>query len=197
MAGLTAVRVAPGVDIYVADTGNSRVQRFSVDGRLRMTLGAPDAYGPGLNSPQAIVAAGDGLYVAETFAQRLIRFDPLGRPDLQLGTASSGTKSRRAKHTPALTLNQPRALAFDPSGLLYVADSGEPDPLTGEMRGRVQCLSLAEGVVIATIETIGRSVGSLLRPSGLAVGPPLNGQPRGDLYVSDTMNHRILRFTWV
>ena len=200
-AGPTAIAVAPGSgDIYVADTGGSRVQRFSFEGRLLNILGGPGQNGPGLNSPQAVaIEPGGALYVAETFAQRLVRFDPLGRLDRQIG----GTRLRRyAGSAPAISLHQPRALAIDPAGLLYVADAGEPDPVSGETRGRLQCLSLTEDrPVIATIEKIGRSLGSLLRPGGLAIGPPSDrpvpGRASwGDLYVADTLNHRILRFAW-
>lgn len=202
--GPTAIAVAPGSgDIYVADTGGSRVQRFSPDGRFLNSLGAPaqsgrQGNGPGLSSPQALAAApGGALYVAETFAQRLVRFDPLGRLDQQIG----GAKTRRSP-APSITLNQPRALAIDPAGLLYIADAGEADLLTGETRGRLQCVSLMDDLpVIATIEKIGRSLGSLLRPGGLALGPPSERPVPGraiwsDIYIADTLNHRILRFAW-
>jgi tripartite motif-containing protein 71 len=202
--GPTAITVAPNSgDIYVADTGGSRVQRFSFEGRFLNSLGAPGQVGrglqgPGLSSPQAVAAApGGALYVAETFAQRLVRFDPLGRLDQQIG----GTR-RSLSASPAISLNQPRALALDPAGLLYIADAGEANPLTGETRGRLQCVSLMDNLpVIATIEKIGRSLGSLLRPGGLAIGPPSDKpQPGratwGDIYVADTLNHRILRFAW-
>ncbi len=194
--GPTAITVAPNSgDIYVADTGGSRVQRFNAEGRFLNSLGAS---GPGLSSPQAVAAApGGALYVAETFAQRLVRFDPLGRLDQQIGGARS-----RLSAASGIALHQPRALAIDPAGLLYVADAGEPNPLSGETRGRLQCVSLLDTLpVIATIEKIGRSVGSLLRPGGLALGPPSDKpQPGratwGDIYVADTLNHRILRFAW-
>lgn len=196
-SGPTGISVAPGSgDIYVADTGGSRVQRFSFEGRFLNALGQN---GPGLSSPQAVAAAPGGtVYVAETFAQRLVRFDPLGRLDRQIG----GARSRRYGVAPSVALNQPRALALDPAGLLYVADAGEPDPVSGETRGRLQCLSLTEDrPVIATIEKIGRSLGSLMRPGGVAVGPPSDRPVPGriswgDVYVADTLNHRILRFAW-
>lgn len=201
--GPTAIAVAPNSgDIYVADTGGSRVQRFSFEGRFLNSLGAPGQKtgqsGPGLSSPQALAAApGGALYVAETFAQRLVRFDPLGRLDQQIG----GAKSRRSL-APRIALNQPRALAIDPAGLLYIADAGEADLLTGETRGRLQCVSLMDDLpVIATIEKLGRSLGSLLRPGGLALGPPSDRPAPGraiwsDIYIADTLNHRILRFAW-
>lgn len=203
--GPTAIAVAPGTgDIFVADTGNSRIQRFNYEGRFLNVLGASGLYGPGLSRPQALaVTSGGSLYAADTFAHRIVRFDPMGRPDLQIG----GPKTRGGK-TPALSLthlplslHQPRALALDRTGLLYIADGGEPDEITGETRGRFQCFSLSEERVLVTVDKLGRSLGALLRPGGLAVGPvaqfdPSGGQPRGDLYVADTMNHRILRFVW-
>lgn len=194
--GPTALAVAPGSgDIFVADTGNSRIQRFSYEGRFLGSVGATSLYGPGLSSPQALAAApGGSLYAADTGGGRIVAFDPLGRPARQIG----GMRTRGgADEMLPLSLYQPRALALDRAGLLYVADGGEPDAITGETRGRVRCLSLADGAVLATLEKIGRSLGTLLRPGGLAIGPaPRDGHLRGDLYVADTMNHRILRFVW-
>ena len=66
----------------------------------------------------------------------------------------------------------------------------------------MQCVSLTDGLpVIATVEKIGRSLGSLLRPGGLALGPPSEKPVPGrvvwdDIYIADTLNHRILRFAW-
>ncbi len=203
--GPTAIAVAPGSrNIYIADTGNSRVQRFDQTGRFLSFVGGAAGNEIGLSSPQALAAEpGGSLTVADTFAQRLLRFDPLGRLDRQLGGVESRLKLRRSRPVaPSLAFYQPRALAADPSGLLlYVADSGAPDPLTGETRGRVQCVSVSEGRVIATVEKAGRSLGTLLRPGGLAVSPVSDAGRHGslvhgDLYVADTMNHRILRFAW-
>ena len=198
LSGATAIAIAPGSrDIFIADTGSSRVQRFDYQGRFLNVIGAPGGYFPHLSSPQALATdQGGSLYVADTLAARLLCYDPLGRLDRQIGGQ---------KKSP-VSFYQPRALATDPAGLLYVADGGAPDPITGETRGRVQCLSLADGHLLAVIEKTGRGLGALLRPGGLAVGPPINGptthvqarggHSRGDLYVADTMNHRVLRFVW-
>ncbi len=208
MMGPTAIAVAPGTGhIYVADTGNSRVQRFDAAGRFLSFVGGTSGYESGISSPQALAAgAGGSLAIADTLEQRVLSFDPLGRLDRQIGGRPHG-QIRRRTTAPAVSFYQPRALAVDASALLYVADGGEPDSLTGETRGRVQCLSLPEGRLIATIDRVGRSLGTLVRPGGLAISPPVqaalgvntgrSGLPvRGDLYVADTMNHRILRFAW-
>ena len=203
MMGPTAIAVAPGSGlIYVADTGNCRVQCFDAAGKFVSYIGGTAGYESGISSPQALATGlGGSLSVADTFEQRVLRFDPLGRLDRQIGGRPQG-QIRRRTILPSVRLFQPRALAIDSSALLYIADGGEPDDLTGETRGRVQCLSLPEGKLVATIEKVGRSLGTLLRPGGLAISPRVEpGRPgasvRGDLYVADTMNHRILRFAWV
>ena len=196
--GPTGITIAPWGDIYLCDTGNSRVQRFDASGRFLSVIGAPGLYGTGLSSPQAAALDASGnLYAADTGQNRLVRFDPAGRADRQIGGVPGNGRRSKDNSLP-LSLRGPRALAIDPTGLLYVADGGEPDTLTGEMRGRVRCLRLTDGQELATIERVGRSLGTLLRPGGLALTqiPAADGLLRGNLYVADTMNHRVLRFAW-
>jgi len=196
--GPTGIAVALTGDIYICDTGNSRVQRFDAEGRFLSVIGAPGLYGTGLSSPQAVaVDPGGNLYAADTGQSRLVRFDPVGRADRQIGGVSGNGRRTRDDSLP-LPLHSPRAMVIDPMGLLYVADGGEPDPLTGEMRGRVRCLLLSNGEVLATVDRVGRSLGTLLRPGGLALTPiaAADGLQRGDLYIADTLNHRVLRFSW-
>ena len=196
--GPTGITVAPWGDIYLCDTGNSRVQRFDASGRFLSVIGAPGLYGTGLTSPQALALdPGGNLYAADTGQNRLVRFDLVGRADRQIGGVPGNGRRAKDDSLP-LPLRGPRAMAIDPLGLLYVADGGEPDTLTGEMRGRVRCLLLSSGQELATIERVGRSLGTLLRPGGLALTPvpAADGLLRGNLYVADTMNHRVLRFAW-
>ena len=178
--GPTGIAVAPNSgDIYVADTGNGRVQRFDALGGF---LGMIAAGQPGAAfNPQALTTdASDNVYIADPFANRVLRYDPLGRLAGQFTSV----------------FHQPRALACE-DGLLYVADGGDGPVLDSEAQGRVLVLQMAQNRVLATVERPGRRLGSLTRPGGLAVGwPAADGTGRGDLYVADTMNHRILRFLW-
>lgn len=81
--------------------------------------------------------------------------------------------------------NAPRGIAFAPDGSLYVADS---------RNHRIQHIS-ADGKVIKVWGTFGDQatgnapIGTFNEPWGVAVGPD------GSVYVSDTWNHRIQKFS--
>ncbi len=180
-----AVSLSTG-DIFVADTGNHRVQRFSREGQFLGLIGAPGGLYTPLVSPQAVaVDAGDNLFVADTLARRVVQYDPQGRPVPRLAP---------------LALAQPRALAVDVGGLLYVADSLPPEPMATDEAGRVQCIDLGASFLRGEVR-YGERGRVLARPSGLAVSPLMEQSEAaslgfGDLYVSDTRSHRILRFVW-
>lgn len=185
MRNPTGIAIAPGTgDIFVADTGNSRVQRFDLEGNFLATLGGRGGIYPPLVSPQAVtVDHRDNLFVADTFAHKIVQYDFLGRLVARI-TASD--------------LHEPRALAWDPLGLLYVADSKPGQDMNSE--GRLQAIDTKTGLGRATVSRM-NGTGALARPGGLAVSwtpdPELAVRPEyGEVYVADTMNHRILRFVW-
>lgn len=187
MRGPMGIAVSQGTgDIFVADTGNHRIQRFNREGQFLAMIGAPGGLYPPLVSPQAVaVDAGDNLFVADTLARRVVQYDPQGRP---------------VQRFAGLALAQPHALAVDEGGLLYIADSLPPAPMQTEEAGRVQCVDMGTNHLRSEVRYSERAR-LLARPSGLAVSPLVEqGEAAalgyGDLYVSDTRNHRILRFVW-
>jgi len=197
LRGPMGIAVSPGTgDIFVADTGNHRIQRFSKNGQFLGLIGAPGGLYAPLVSPQAVaIDAGDNLFVADTLARRVVQYDPQGRRVVQYDP-----QGRPVERFAGLVLAQPRALAVDPAGLLYVADSAAPEPMASEEAGRVQCVDLGARHLRGEVR-YGERARALARPSGLAVSPFMEhgetaGLGFGDLYVSDTRNHRILRFVW-
>lgn len=74
----TGVAVAPNGDIFVSDTKNSRVQRFSSKGEYRQTIGLGV-----LKRPIGMVAGPKGIYVADMACNKIaVR----GMPNCLVGT---------------------------------------------------------------------------------------------------------------
>jgi uncharacterized protein (TIGR03663 family) len=73
---------------------------------------------------------------------------------------------------------EPRGVAVDPSGNLYVADS---------KNSRIEVLD-ANGNFLRAFGALGEGPGQLKEPCGVAVGPT------GQVFVADTWNHRVAVF---
>jgi uncharacterized protein (TIGR03663 family) len=85
----------------------------------------------------------------------------------------------------AIPMNAPRALAFAKDGSVYVADSRNHRVLHLDMQGNVlnEWGTFADGVNTPIAD------GTFNEPWGIAVAPD------GSVYVTDTWNHRIEKFT--
>jgi sugar lactone lactonase YvrE len=197
--GPMSVAVASSGDIFVADTGNGRVQRFDSEGRYIGLVGEPSGSFLGLSSPQSLVVdAGDNLYIADTFSGKVLRFDPGGR---YVGHYSGSVDPGGSRKKPRSAFNEPRALAVDTSGLLYVADLTEARTYDIEPPGRLRMVDTETGETRSVLEHVGHGLGLLARPCGLAVTIDVqkdikDKKPAASLYAADTANHRILRFVW-
>lgn len=86
---------------------------------------------------------------------------------------------------PQLALNSPRSLAFARNGTFYVADSLNHRILHLDSDGQIlhEWGSFADGIASPA------PLGSFNEPWGVAVGPD------GSVYVTDTWNHRVQKFT--
>lgn len=105
--GITCDRAG---NIYIADSGNSRIQVFTVEGRFVRQFGRLS----GLNWPGGIsVDSDDGrVYVSDYCNDRVFIFTTKG----QLVTSFGGSGSRLGE------FNSPGGVALDESGVLYVCD---------------------------------------------------------------------------
>lgn len=128
-----------------------------------------------------------GLWIADTGNHRVLHVGYQAvAADFVLGQ-SDLYSSLLASPTTAGSLNAPTAVALDPQGGVWVADTGNH-----------RVLHFARGAALAD-RVLGQldfsrdypratSATSMLAPTGLAVGG------NGDLFVADTGNHRLLRF---
>jgi sugar lactone lactonase YvrE len=190
------IAVDPAGNLYIADTGNNRIRKVSVEG-VMTTVAA------GLHRAEGVAVDGSGnVYVTdyeavappcedcdETYAGRIVRIRPGGIVET---IAGGGTDSNDNVPAVSALLETPRGIAVDAEGTLYVSDW---------MNNRVRRISPSG--VISTAAGVNRSDGYCVYggpgwaghplPWNCPVGVALDAA--GTLYVAATGNHRIRKIS--
>ena len=108
-------------NVYVADAGNNRVEKFSSGGTFIATWGSYGAGNGNFSSPRGVAVDSAGnVYVADGNNNRVEKFTGMGTYVSQLGCASGACSSGAGKGE----FNSPYGVAVDSSGNVYVADGG-------------------------------------------------------------------------
>ncbi|WP_300456691.1 6-bladed beta-propeller [Desulfobacula sp.] len=109
------IAVSSSGKVYVADTGNHRIQVFDAMGSLLSVIGAPGNSTGQLLAPRGLsIDDQEILYVADTGNHRICVFDPEGVFLKEIG--GYGREDHR--------LIRPQGVAVDDLGNVYVADTG-------------------------------------------------------------------------
>ncbi|KPK95488.1 MAG: hypothetical protein AMJ88_00700 [Anaerolineae bacterium SM23_ 63] len=171
------IAVASDGTIYVADTGNHRIQHLGSDGEVLSVWGEfsnleqGPAPGGTFNEPWGISIAPEGtVYVADTWNHRIQYFTPEGEFLGMFGVFGQAIEPDY--------FWGPRAVVVDENGRVFVADTGNK---------RISIFT-AEGVPLGQFGEFGWMLGQLDEPVGIA----WSGGRR--LYVADTWNQRIQVF---
>jgi DNA-binding beta-propeller fold protein YncE len=156
--------VDSGGNIFVADTNNARIEKFSPNGTFVTSIGTKGK-GPGqLGTPNGIAISRTGkLYVADAGNHRVQKLAPDGRLIAEWSPALYG----------------PRRIAIGPSDSIYVVDQGH---------ARIVKFNL-DGEVVASWGSGGTGDGQFRDPISVAVDPTTN-----KVYVADPINSRIQVF---
>ncbi|MEA3334396.1 MAG: TIGR03663 family protein [Chloroflexota bacterium] len=196
------VAVSADGEIFVADSGNHRIQVFSSEGFLQRQWGSqcelyaegqPGCIDPDGNEPLQLgdgqfmepwgIAIGpDGnVYVADTWNHRIQVFDTLGNFVTKWGNFD--TTGGEAFEKPGAFWG-PRAIAIDGAGNLFVTDTGNKRILVFGSSGEFLGQYGGGGAIEGRFE----------EPVGLDIFSPGEGQAGGELFVADTWNRRIQKF---
>jgi sugar lactone lactonase YvrE len=188
-----AVQVSGG-QVLVADAGNNKVRVISLGSGTIATLAGMTKAGYGgdagpaknalLNSPRGLWVTRDGsVYISDTDNHRVRRVAPDG---IITTIAGTGTPGSGGDGGPALAaqFNEPRGIASDAAGNIYVAEEIGQRIRRIDTRGRIWTIA-------------GNGVPGLAGDDGPAEGARfdhirgLGYDGRGNLWVADTYNNRM------
>ncbi|MFN6018357.1 MAG: choice-of-anchor D domain-containing protein [Verrucomicrobiota bacterium] len=191
-----AVAVDKNHNIYVADTNNHKIRKITPDG-IVSTLAGSGFYGSidGLAAkstfaaPEGVAVDSNGnIYVADTKSQKIRKITPSGMVTTLAGSGAASYNDGRGRNA---KFNEPKSIATDRFGNLYVTDynnhavrkissAGVVTTLAGRAPSSVNFPPYQDGQGISA---------RFFNPHGISV------DIEGNVYVTDTGNQRIRSIT--
>jgi tripartite motif-containing protein 71 len=151
--------------VFVADSGNNRVERFNLEGGEAMAWGTKGGEPGQFNYPRGVAANASEVLVSDDDNHRIEQFSTEGAFVATVGSNGTGPGQ----------FGFPYGVSLDASGDVYVAD---------DINHRVVKLT-PQLAFLGAWGGFGSKAGQLAFPRGLA------SDPAGDTYVADTANDRI------
>ncbi|MBC7526854.1 MAG: NHL repeat-containing protein, partial [Chthonomonadaceae bacterium] len=205
MWGPMDVAIDPdGQSVFVAEQGNQRIQCFRYTGQYVGVMG-------GFSRPSGVAFDPEGmLWIADSGNQRVLRLNTktgqfIGGMDKNAGlhrpTSLACDAFGNVHITDSVLMNvlrysysgkrlggiadnrklrNPGQIAVDGFGRIYIAETDADRLHVFDLRANS----------IATFDRLSTKQGNLSRPYGVALSS------NGDIYVSDTGNHRVVRLAW-
>ncbi len=171
------ITIGPDGNIYVADSGNNRIDKFSPEGELLASYGSyasileGEAPGGTMNQPWDLAVSQDGsIFVADTFNHRIQKLSADGTYIKMWGIFAQGSDPE--------SMWGPRGIAIDQNGHLLVTDTGNKRVMVFDQD--LNYLSQFGGA--------GFDPGQFDEPVGIAVSND------GKVVVADTWNRRVQIF---
>jgi sugar lactone lactonase YvrE len=155
-------------NVWVADTGNNRIQKFNSKGEFLLKFGSAGTGSGQFNQPSGVAIDGEGkVWIADTGNHRVQRFTAEGGFLSSLGSKGAGSKE----------FESPTGIVARGTSII-VADTGN---------NRIRTLESSKGVysMSSAFGSKGSGNGQFEAPQGIAVHPELS------IWVAEAGNHRI------
>ena len=189
-------------NLYIADSGNHRIRKIDIATGIITTVagsGSPTFEGDDGSALDAAFHAPHGvdvdrhgnIYIADTLNNRIRKVDEFdGIVTTVAGTGIAGYVGDQGRAVDA-ELNQPKDVAVDDLGKVYIADTGNHIIRQIDRQGIIFTLAGRRDVPVnpVTVATSGAAQNAVLRnPLSLTLD-----QEQRNLYVADTGNHLVRR----
>ncbi|MCJ7531817.1 MAG: SBBP repeat-containing protein, partial [Anaerolineales bacterium] len=172
------IAVAPDGSLYVADSGNHRIQHLNPDGQVLQAWGSfadrskGEAPGGTFYEPWGVAVAPDGaVYVTDTWNHRVQKFTSDGKLLLMWGYFGQAESPE--------AFWGPRGIAVDSNGQVFVIDTGNKRVVVFDPQGQF----------ITQFGQAGMEQGQMDEPVGIAL------DENGNVYITDTWNQRVQVFS--
>lgn len=188
-----SLAIGPGDDLYIAETSGRRVRKIDRNGMITTVAGTGESGfsgdgGPAtqakFGSPRAIAVDDAGsLYIADAVNTRIRKIDSTGKITT---IAGNGTVGNKGDGGPAIAaeLNNPRSIAVDRSGNLYIADSVNHRIRKVDVNGRISTIA-GSGIRGFSGDGGPATRAQLAFPDGVVVDRD------GNVYIGDYASHRV------
>jgi sugar lactone lactonase YvrE len=214
------VALDPHGDLFFSDRYNNRVRQVSAATGIITTVagtGAPGYSGDGsaaagaeLNAPVQVAVAHTTLYIADTMNQRIRAVNLID--GIITTVAGTGTSGYNGDGLPATSsdLSYPRGIAVDPSGNLFIGDTGQLGCRTGKFAvpaastgchgsitpvygSRLRMVNATDGImhVVGGMSTHGYDGDGQAAVNAMLYGPRNVAVAGGNVYFADTLNNRL------
>ena len=198
-------------NIYVADSGNARIQKFTSDGQFLASWGVKGSENGQFEYPVGITTYENFIYVVDKKLNKVQKFDSDGNFILKWGVVGKDPGQ----------FSSPHGIEIDSNGIVYVADTknyriqqfttdgeflsafGKFGPGDGALRSPIDVTVYENYVYVADpgnykIEKYNNEGdyiksfdynfgGSPIRPGGLTTDPD------GNIYFTDSLRHRVVQ----
>ena len=180
-------------NLYIADRVNNRIRKVDSTGNISTVAGTGTVGFSGdggaataarLDWPSGVALDGSGnLYIADGGNSRIRKVDSTGNITTVAGTGTVGFSGDGGAATSA-QLRNPYDVALDGSGNLYIADTWNHRIRKVDSSGNISTVA-GTGTDGFSGDGAAATAAQLNQPTGVAV------DGSGNLYIADTVNHRI------